>query len=295
VWIVLPLVAGPAAAHAIDDWAAAPRVVAIVLLWSSWGVALVALLAPRPTGLTVVRIVAPAFVVLALAAAVTDDAPTLTTIGAILGTTLAAAVVADPAVAVASANGVAYGDERRHPLRTPPALYLAPLPVARALAAAGPATGPLLLADGELVAGLAALVIGVPLALVAFRSLQVLARRWLVVVPAGLVVVDPMTLSDPVLIVRRQLRAVRVRPATAALEAGAVDLRLGATLGTVGIELDATLDVVRTGRRGRPDETVRPSCLVVAVAARAALLARLAARARARQAAMAPPSSASPS
>jgi hypothetical protein len=294
LWIVVPLTAGPAASHALGDWTAAPRVVAITFLWLAWGAGVVALLAPRPAGLTVVRIVAPAFFVLAVVAALTDDATTAAALGAVVGTGLAAAAVADPHVALASANGIAYGDERRHPLRTPPALYLAPLPVARALAAAGPVAGPVLLADGEVVWGVVALVIGLPVAVLAFRSLQVLVHRWLVVVPAGLVVADPMTLSDPVLVARRQLRGVRGRAGTAPPGPGSVDLRLGATLGTVEIVLDGTLDVVRRGRRHRPDDTLRPASIVVAVAARDQLLARAAARVRARQAAMPPPSSASP-
>jgi hypothetical protein len=295
VWIALPLTAGPAASHALDHWGTAPRVLAIAFLWLAWGAGLVALLAPRPSGLTVVRVVAPAFVVLAIAAAVLDDASAVTAVGALAGCGAAAIAVADPAVALASANGVAYGNERRHPLRTPPALYLAPLPVARALAAAGPVTGPLLLAEGSIAWGLAALAVGFPLAVLAFRSLQVLARRWLVVVPAGLVLVDTMTLSDPVLVTRRQLRQLRARPGTAPTDPGAVDLRLGATLGTVEIVLDGPLDVVRAGLRSRPDETLRVSSIVVAVAARTALLAVVAARARAGQAAMPPPSSTSPS
>jgi hypothetical protein len=295
VWLALPLIAGPAASHALDDWAAAPRALAMSFLWLAWGAGLVALLAPRPTGLTVVRTVAPAFFVVAIAAAVADDASTLAALGAVVATGVAAVAVADPAVALASANGIAYGDERRHPLRTPPALYLAPLPLARGLAAAGPVTGPLLLAGGDIVAGLLALVVGIPAAVLAFRSLQVLARRWLVLVPAGLVVVDPLTLRDPVLIVRRQLRGVRARAATAPVATGAVDLRLGATVGTVSVDIDGILDVVRSGRRGRADETLRPAAMVVAVTARAALLAAVAARTGARQAAMPPPSSTSPS
>jgi hypothetical protein len=103
-----------------------------------------------------------------------------------------------------------------------------------------------------------------------------------------------MTLSDPVLVARRQLRGVRGRPGTAPPGPGSVDLRLGATLGTVEIVLDGTLDVVRRGRRHRPDDTLRPASIVVAVAARDQLLARAAARVRAHQAAMPPPSSASP-
>ena len=295
VWLVLPLAAGPAASHALAGWSEPPRVLAVGFLWIAWGGCLVALLAPRPVGLTVARIVAPAFVALALVAAICDDASTLTALGGVVATVAAAALVADPAVALASANGSAYGDERRHPLCTPPALYLGPVPLARALVAAGAVTGPLLLAAGDIFWGVIAIVVGAPLAMLATRSLQSLTRRWLVLVPAGVVVVDSMTLADPLLVVRRQLRALRPIASTAPLASDAVDLRLGATLGTVEVVLDGEIDVVLVGRRGRADETVRPGSLVVAVATRRSLLAAAAARRRSGQAAMPPPSSAAPS
>jgi len=293
MWLALPLATGSAASHAVEGWAGAPRVVAIAFLWMSWGIGLVALFAPRPAGLTAVRTIAPAFVVLALVAAIWGDASTLATGAALVGTIVAAALVADPEVALASANGVAYGDERRNPLRTPPALYLAPIPIARAVAVAGIVTAPLLLADERVAWGLVALI-GLPLAWLAIRALHTLARRWLVTVPAGVVVVDPMTLVDPVLVVRKNLRGVRAVDATAAPVPGAVDLRLGATLGTVEVGIDGSIDVVRGSRRGRRADTVRPDALIVAVAGRRELLAR-ASRGRPNQAAMPPPSSASPS
>ena len=290
VWLTLPLVAGAAASHAVEGWADAPRAIAIVFLWLGWGIGLVALLAPRPAGLTAVRTIAPAFAFLAVVGAIWGDASALAVSTALVGAVVAAALVADPAVALASANGVAYGDERRNPLRAPPALYLAPIPIARAVAVAGIVAAPLLLADERLAWGIVALI-GLPLAWLAIRALHTLARRWLVTVPAGVVVVDPMTLVDPVLVVRRNLRGVRAVDGSAAPDPGAVDLRLGATLGTVEVALDGSIDVVRGGRRGRAD-TIRPDALLLAVAGRRELLTRAARR---PQAAMPPPSSESPS
>jgi len=295
VWLALPLTSGPAASDALSTWPSAPRVLGAAFLWLAWGAGLVALLAPRPVGLTVVRVVAPAFAALAIVAAAWGDASTTVALFAVVGTLAASALVADPAVAIASANGIAYGDERRFPLRTPPALYLAPLPLARAVAAAGPVTGPLLLADGQVLWGLVALAVGIPATALAARSLQVLARRWLVLVPAGLVVADPMTLADPVLVVRRRLRALAAVPATRPPDEGTIDLRLGATFGTLLVGLDGTIDIVRSASGRRPDETLRPSALLVAIAGRGELLEAATRRATAQAATMPPPSSASPS
>ena len=60
-------------------------------------------------------------------------------------------------------QGSAYGDEARFLLRPPTALLLGPIPVAWALMAAS-ATGPMLLACGEWVAGAIVCVVGLPLA-----------------------------------------------------------------------------------------------------------------------------------
>ena len=272
VWLALPLAAGPAAATALDEIGAAPGLVGAALLWLAWGAGLIALLAPRPLGLTAIRVVAPTFVVLTLVSASNGNASTIAALGAVIVTLVASVLVADPEFAISAVNGVSYGDERRHPLRTPPGLYLAPVPVARALVAVGIAAGPLLLADGTMAVGLASLVIGWPLAALAARALHTLARRWVVLVPAGVVVVDPMTIADPVLFVRQHLHALRAVDAAAPIPPGALDLRLGASWGSIMFELDGSADLVRSAGRGRTQETLQPDVILVAVAARRALL-----------------------
>ena len=207
-WASLPLTAGPAAGDALAGWSTPPRTLAEALLWAAWATSLLALLAPHPIGLTVLRVVAPAFVVLAAIVAVTQSADAAPAVVALVATVVAAGLVIGlPAVSFACANAVAYGDERRYPLRTPPVLWLGPLPVAPLLVAAGLAGGPLLLADGRIVTGVITLVLGIPVAALAARSLHSLSGRWAVLVPAGLVLVDSMTLPDPVLFLRERIRS----------------------------------------------------------------------------------------
>jgi hypothetical protein len=278
VWLALPLAAGTAAANALGDFGEASGVVGAALLWLAWGTGLVALLAPRPLGLTAIRVIAPTFVVLALVIAIDGDASAIAAWGAVIATLVATVLVADPEFAVSAVNGASYGDERRHPLRTPPGLYFAPVPLARALVAAGVAVGPLLLADGATVAGLASLVLGWPVAALAARALHTLARRWIVLVPAGVVVVDPMTIADPVLFVRQHVRALRAVDTAAPIPPGALDLRLGASWGSIMLDLDGGADLVRSAGRGRTAETLQPDAILVAVAARDSLLAAAAER-----------------
>jgi hypothetical protein len=252
-WATLPITAGPAAADALEQWSSPPRAVAEAFLWAAWAVTLIALLAPRPLGLTVVRIVAPSFTVLA-AVVLATGAANRTCAGLALAATLVAAalMLVIPAVSLASANGAAYGDERRYPLRIPPSLWLGLLPAAPLLAAAGIAAGPLLLADARIIAGIAALVVGLPVAAFAARSLHGLSRRWAVLVPAGLVLADPLTLPDAVLFVRERIHALRAMARGEPVPAGALDLRLGATTDSLALMLDRPTEFLqaRRGRRG---------------------------------------------
>jgi len=70
-WASLVATAGPAAADALDSWSTAPRAVATLILWAGWGAVMLASFAPRPLGLTALRVAAPVAVVLALATAPT--------------------------------------------------------------------------------------------------------------------------------------------------------------------------------------------------------------------------------
>jgi hypothetical protein len=88
-------------------------------------------------------------------------------------------------------------------------LRAGPLPVSVAIVAAGLASGPLLLANRDLVAGIVALAVGVPIVGALVRSLAALDHRWIVLVPAGLVVVDPLTFPDPVLLPREHIESLR--------------------------------------------------------------------------------------
>ncbi len=250
-WATLPITAGPAAGDALADWSTPPRTLAEVLLWAAWAVSLLAMLAPHPIGLTTVRVVGSTFVALAIVVVATGSADGARAAVALVATVVGGVLaVALPAVSFACANGVAYGDERRYPLRTPPALWLGPLPLAPLLVAGGMVTGALLLADGRVVVGVAVLVVGLPVAALAARSLHSLSVRWAVLVPAGLVVVDAMTLADPVLFMRERIESLRPVTRRQPPPAAAVDLRLGARSGSVAIALDRPTEVVRP-RRGR--------------------------------------------
>lgn len=265
-WIVLPLTLGRAIADATGTWSDGASLVAEVLAWTAWTLGAFALLAPRPWGLTALRVLCAGALVIAFTCAWWTDGATA--LLAIASTVVACASALGATVTTASVAAESYGDERRYPLRVPLPLLLAPVPLAAVAAGAGLVAPVLVLAQGEIVIGVLLAVVGVPLAAGSIRGLHGLAMRMLVFVPAGLVVVDPLTLADPVLLPREQIVRVAPRDVVEA-PAGALDLRVGTVLGSLLIALAVPVSCAR--RRGRRDLEVVESrqILVAAVRSRA--------------------------
>ncbi len=277
-WVTLPLTAGAAAGAALRDWSDAPRIAAEALLWISWGIGLLATVAPRPLGLAALRTIAPAYLVLAIVVAVDGSPSTLAIVGAVVATAITAVLAAGHDIAVASANSASYGDELRVPLRTPPALFLGLIPLARLLVVGAVAAPVLLLADEEWVWGALALVVGIALLAVLPNALFRLSRRWAVLVPAGFVIVDPMTLADPVLFLREHITALGPAPTAAPTGGDTTDLRLGASRGSVRLQLDGVVDITLAARGRRPAQTVQTDDLRIAAIRRDELLTLAGAR-----------------
>ncbi|MEI8002319.1 MAG: hypothetical protein WCI50_13295 [Actinomycetes bacterium] len=297
VWATLPLTAGGAVSDAGAHWPTAPAVVAAALCWAAWAVALLAVVVPRPTGLTVVRLVAPDFAVVAVV--VLAAGPATASAGvAVVAAVVAAVLAARPPAAAAAVNAVAYGDEVRFPLRVPAALFFGPLPAVRLLVGAGIAAGPLLLANRQWVAGGICAAVGVPVVWLGCRALHGLSTRFTVLVPAGFVVVDPLTLADPVLFVRERIVVLAAVDPDTPAPPGTLDLRLGASAGSVMLLLDRDAELFRSTRARRGSEVTHASALTVAVCDRPGLLRAAGSRRipvrDVTQVAMPPPSSTSP-
>jgi hypothetical protein len=232
-WAVLPLVVGPLLADALDPREAAFRRGVSVGLWVIWALTLVAIAVPRPLTLTFVRIVVPASCVAAVWAAVAHGAHTNTAVG-LVGAVVATVCALLPTTGDAFADGASYGDERRFLLRPPGAYLLGPIEVAWAIVVAGTAGGPLLLLARQWVAGAIVMVVGPLAAWRAWRSLYALSFRWLVFVPAGVVLHDALALAEPTLFARADVVALAPAPA----DTEALDLTANA-LG-LALQIDLT-------------------------------------------------------
>jgi hypothetical protein len=161
-----------------------------------------------------------------------------------------------PATSVHWINGPAYPNERRFPLAPPGALLLGPIELAWAAIVSLPPVAVLLLAARQWVAGGAIGVVGAAAVVFLGRALNGLSRRWVVFVPAGLVLHDPMSLVDPVLF-RRQV-VEQLRPAPAGTDA--LDLTqnaMGLALELVLTEKVPLVRITPTQRRGEAGASAR--------------------------------------
>jgi hypothetical protein len=215
IWFAVGVIGAAVLSGVLADRSTPVAVVATGLAAIAWGAGIVAVLLPRSASLTVLRLLG---------------------VGAML-----------PAAAVdAFVDGSSYGPERRFALRTPAALRLGPIELAW-LSIVGPlVVGPLLLAAGQWIGGVV-LLAGVAATKPALRSLHQLSRRWVVFVPAGMVLHDPIVLSDAVLFPKRIVRGL----GPAAVDS--IDRALDVTGQATGLVLELQLaeDVTVAVREGR--------------------------------------------
>lgn len=253
------------------------------MAWVGWTLGLVTLLAPRPLGLTVVRVIAAAALGTAVLAVVSTDA--VRSIAGLASAGTVAALVAAPETAAWMANGAAYGNERRFPLSHPWVVGWVAGPLAAGFLAATTVAGPLLLLHHQTALGLVAVSLAAVLARPLTRSLHALSTRWAIIVPGGLVVHDPLTLSNAVLLPRAFIADIR-QDGTPDDES--LDLRLGAKIGTLTVILNEAVSFGVVSRPGRRVELVPTKAVIVSASQPGALLREIAQRGLTRPASTRP-------
>ena len=200
--------------------------------WTAWTVVLVAVVIPSAVSLTVVRVISPLALVAAVAA---GNVPVVIVAAAAL------VLFSVPDTTDCLVQGGAYGAETRFLLRTP-VPYLLPAVLVWALFVGSMVAGPLLVAARAWVPGAAVTAIGIVLAVRVPRRLHRLSRRWLVIVPAGIVVHDHMVLAETLMVRRSQTRDLSV----AAENGEAADLTGGVMGSRVIIALSTAEKVILT-------------------------------------------------
>ncbi|MFZ4433742.1 MAG: hypothetical protein ACOYOQ_11155 [Microthrixaceae bacterium] len=259
LWAALPVTLGDLLADVLAGHEGPGRWVAIVAAWLGWAIGLGSTLVRDPRALTVLRVLAPVPVVVALLAAVAATPGPAGWVGVAIGAVLAVVSFSAP-IGEWAIDGGSYGDEHRSPLRCPAALLAGPVPLTWVLTV-GPAIGAVVAALDEAWVPAAVLAAtGAATARVGGRSLDRLARRALVFVPAGVTLVDALALAEPVLLARRSV--TRVGPAHA--DTTALDLSVGATGLIVQVDLDTPVSLVRATRRNQVAEAVETTSVLIA-------------------------------
>jgi len=194
-WVVLA-VAAPW--HAFSDHSQPISLCLQIWGWLGWTSVAIALLVPSPTSLTAVRAIAPLAVICSIVAV----SPIAIFSSVVFMVVSVSNVVVDQMV-----QGSAYGDEKRFALRTP-VPYMAPAVVAWASLSGGIIGGSLLLCAKNYAVGVPVALLGLLLARTVPLRLHRLARRWLVIVPAGIVVHDHMVLGETLMVMRKNIKRV---------------------------------------------------------------------------------------
>ncbi len=200
LWVALAVVAGFAVGDATDGLDGAAGLMPSTAWWLAVAVAVVALVVQGPIGLTVVRLVTPA----TLPAAIIAWVAGASTVLGVAATALAAVttfVALSGEAGEALVQGAAYGHERRFPLRVPAAMVPA-IGLSWAAWCAALLTSVVLLARGAWVWGVLVAAGFVALAWFLLGRFHRFSQRWLVLVPAGVVVRDPVVLGETLMVQR---------------------------------------------------------------------------------------------
>lgn len=250
LWFGLAVV-GPAAIGDALDGRSTPVVLTVAIgCWLGWTATAAALLVPRDAALTAARTLVPGGLVAVVVAAALGSDVGGADLVAVAVAALATVAVLMPGIGAQWVDGSSYGPEQRFPLRPPVFVGFVLAPVTWALVVAAISTGPLLLASRQWVFGTLATLAGAAIAAAGLRSLHQLTQRWVVLVPAGLVIHDPLTMPEPQLILRRMIDRLGAAPA----DTDADDLTAGAAGLALQIDLREPLDLL-TRDRWRGTET----------------------------------------
>jgi len=262
-WALLPLLSGPTFAAALDPTSSGFRTTVSIALWLTWAVGLAIMFVTRTVTLTAMRILVFGNLAATSWAVVKVGLRDLEVIDvvAVAAALIVVALASLASTITAFVDGSSYGPEHRLPLRTPLPLLLGPGLIALVAAVIGLTSGPLLLASGQWLLGLIALVVGAGLAAFGVRGLHSLSRRWVVLVPAGVVIHDLVAMVDPLLVPVPRIKTLRAATQEDGAAEGAVDLSLGAPGLVLVLEMTEALELGRRDNRGRSQQVSATSLL----------------------------------
>jgi hypothetical protein len=193
----------------LDTISSSTSLLASITLWAIWAIVLLCVLVPSAVSLTALRLVAPAHAAVTAILVVgelIDDAD-VPAVLAIVPTLVTAIVAMSADVGSNFVQSSAYGDEFRVPLLPPPSFAVV-LVLSWLIWSASLVVGAIALVREAWVAGGILVAVGAILAVILPRRFHRFSRRWLVVVPAGLVLHDHVVLAETAVFSRDSIRTV---------------------------------------------------------------------------------------
>jgi hypothetical protein len=248
-WIAAAAVGWPAVSSVVRGRSDAIEAVATAGAVVGWVVGVGAMAVPATLSLTATRVIVPlapvAGLTTLLAGGDTADGLELVIVGA-----LATLVAMSGEIGKLFVQASSYGDEERHPLR-PPLGFASVAVLAWVVWAIVLMAGPLLLAARAWIPGAIVTALAIVATVALPRRWHQLSRRWLVLVPAGLALHDPIVLGETLMLRRSEIIRIRLAP----IDTEAADLT-GPTTGNAievgtAVTVTALLAPTRQQPRGR--------------------------------------------
>ena len=197
-WLLVAVLGGQAIGGALEERTRPVQLVGTVGAWIGWALGAGALAVTGLVPLTLVRTVVPASLVIA-GAAVLFGAEPGQTVSLVVPALIATAFVGSAELGRVYIQSSAYGDERRFGLR-PPIGYLAAAAASWLATAVAVVVAPLAWAANAWIVAAATSAVAIAGLVVLPVRWHQLSRRWLVLVPAGVVVHDPVVLNDTLML-----------------------------------------------------------------------------------------------
>ena len=217
---------------ALDSLSDARRLATSIALWVVWSAVLLCVLVPSSASLTGLRLMMPTHLGVTIAVSIgAADAGWRTLLALAIGI-VATATAMSAEVGRHWVQLSAYGDERRFPLACPPITMAVQILTwtmwfALAVVAVSVPTTERPSTIGWIVASIAALL-AIGGAVVLPRRFHRLTRRWLVWVPAGVVIHDHVVLAETAMMSKRSISSVELwQPGSEALNASGAPSRRG--------------------------------------------------------------------
>ena len=196
----------------LDDRSTAVQMTGTTLAWAVWGTVLLASFISHPITLTVLRIGTPVIVSFMTFVLFNQGTSGGHIISEAISTAVSAAVLLlsfSAEIGSIYVQASAYGDEKRFALR-PPVVLIAPILLSALLAELSIIAFPLLVAARNWSLAAVSLAGLYASAKYLLPRIHLLSRRWLVFVPAGVVVHDEIVLSTNLMIRKQDLSQIQL-------------------------------------------------------------------------------------